>query len=253
MIKFQSFLSSSSGNATFVTNDTASVLCDCGGNGRTIENCFTRLMFDPKNLDAIFITHEHSDHIAGAGIISRRYDVPIYASAGTWGKMEELIGKISNKNKKVISPDEDIFIKDMKIEAFGISHDAVQPLGYNFYSENTKFTIATDMGCVTDEIFEKISGCNFAIIEANHDIDMLKNGKYPFFLKKRILGETGHLSNDAAAELCVRLAKGGTKAFWLGHLSEHNNEQSLAYDIIKKALMAADEKTAELCVLPKFW
>lgn len=253
MIKFQSFLSGSSGNATFITNDNAHILLDCGANGKYIESCFSRLGFSPEELDAIFITHEHSDHIAGAGIISRRYDVPIYASSGTWSEMEGVLGKISDKNKKVIAPKETLAFSDMEIKAFSIPHDASQPLGYSFTADEQKFTVATDLGHINDELFSELSGSDFIIIEANHDIDMLKNGSYPYPLKKRILGDYGHLSNKASADVCAKLAKCGTKAFWLGHLSSHNNLPEIAYHEIYEALSETNEKDVSLCVLPKYW
>lgn len=252
MLKFQSFLSGSSGNATFVTNDRTNVLCDCGANGKYIENCFLRLGISPDKLDAIFITHEHNDHISGAGVISRRYDVPIYASKGTWSAMESVLGKIADKNKRVISPKENVKLEDMEISAFNIPHDAKEPFGYSFMSEGVKFTIATDMGYVTDEVLENLLGSDFCLIEANHDMDMLKNGSYPFYLKKRILGEKGHLSNDAAASLCSILAESGTKSIWLGHLSKENNIPELAYKTVHEALIEKNEDT-ELCVLPRYW
>lgn len=253
MIKFQSFLSGSSGNATFVTDDNSFVLTDCGANGKYIENCFLRIGFDPNKLDAIFITHEHTDHIAGAGIISRRYNVPIYATSGTWGEMEEVLGKISEKNKRVISPQKEITIGEMQIRSFTVPHDAAQPVGYSFKDEEQKFTIATDMGQVDEKLKAELLGSDFIIIEANHDVEMLKKGSYPYPLKKRILGEHGHLSNEAAAELCASLAKSGTKAFWLGHLSTHNNLPELAFAAVREALEQTGEKNTELCVLPRYW
>ena len=253
VIKFQSFLSGSSGNATFITNDNVNILLDCGANGKYIESCFARLKINPYLLDAIFITHEHTDHISGAGIISRRYDIPIYASSGTWGEMEGVLGKISEKNKKVISPKETLSFSDMEIRAFSIPHDAAQPLAYSFKTEQQKFTVATDMGHVNDELFSELSGSDFIIIEANHDIDMLKNGSYPFFLKKRILGDFGHLSNASCAELCAHLADSGTKAFWLGHLSSHNNLPEIAYNDVHTALKNAGKRDISLCVLPRYW
>lgn len=253
MVKFQSFLSGSSGNSTFITDDTTNILADCGANGKYMESCFLRLGVNPKRLNAIFISHEHTDHISGAGIISRRYDVPIYATAGTWAEMEGVLGKIAEKNKKIISPETPVTIGNIEVLPFSVPHDAAQPVCYSFSDDECKFTVATDMGYVTEELLKNLKGSDFAIIEANHDEQMLKKGRYPYPLKKRILGENGHLSNESAANLCEILAESGTKSFWLGHLSLENNTPKLAYDAVSEKLNKLNKKDVSLCVLPRYW
>lgn len=253
MVKFQSFLSGSSGNSTFITDDTTNILADCGANGKYMESCFLRLGVNPKSLNAIFISHEHTDHISGAGIISRRYDVPIYATAGTWAEMEGVLGKIAEKNKKTISPEKPVTIGNIEVLPFSVPHDAAQPVCYSFSDDECKFTVATDMGYVTEELLKNLKGSDFAVIEANHDEQMLKNGRYHYPLKKRILGENGHLSNESAANLCKTLAESGTKSFWLGHLSLENNTPKLAYDAVSEKLNKLNKKDVSLCVLPRYW
>ena len=142
------------------------------------------------------------------------------------------------------------------VQAFSISHDAADPVAYNFVRNEEKFTIATDMGEVTESVLRHIEGSRTVIIEANHDIAMLQNGRYPYPLKKRILGKYGHLSNEACGKLCVQLARTGTCAFWLGHLSAENNKPLLAYDTVASCLQEASLAVGNglaLNVLPRYW
>lgn len=256
MIKFQSFLSGSSGNCTFVTNDDVNILVDCGASGKYITECLNRIDVTPQNIDAILVTHEHRDHTTGVGILSRKYNIPIFANEDTWLGMEPIIGTIKEENRKIIQPDKDFAIHDFVIHPFDIPHDANHPVGYGFCDHDQKFTIATDIGHISDELIGQLAGSDYLILEANHDIDMLRNGRYPYPLKRRILGDKGHLSNEMAAQVCVMLAKTGTKAFWLGHLSEENNLPALAYETVN--CMLKEEKIAvgsdvSLSVIPRYW
>ena len=256
MIKFQSFLSSSSGNSTFVTNDETSILIDCGAAGSYIEKCLLRLGTDGASLSGIFITHAHTDHIAAAGALSRRYHLPLYATEETFQRGERHIGVIDAENKRIVVPGEDIMVGSLTVHVFSIPHDAEGSVSYTVADGETKFGIATDSGYISDEIVENLTGCETVIVESNHDVDMLSQGPYPYPLKQRILGKGGHLSNALCGELCVILAQRGTKAFWLGHLSEHNNLPELAYSCVKAALnqngftVGAD---VALNVIPKSW
>lgn len=254
MIRFQSFLSSSSGNATFVTDDTTSLLVDCGANGKYIKECMRRIGASFENLSGILITHEHRDHIAGAGVLSRQFNLPIYATKKTWDAMGDMIGNIAPENCRTVEPE--MLFGGLKVRAFSIPHDAADPVGYSFYTTSHKFTIATDLGYVSDEVFENLSGSHVAIIEANHDVSMLQNGRYPFPLKKRILSDCGHLSNEVCGKLCARLAKEGTCSIWLGHLSSENNLPSVAYQTVSEILQNEGLSVGNglsLNVLPKYW
>ena len=256
MIKFQSFLSSSSGNSTFVTDDEHSLLIDCGAAGSYIEKCLSRLGKTGKDLCGIFLTHAHSDHIAAAGILSRKFDLPLYATEGTYIKGAKQIGAIREENKKIVTPGDDIVFGTLTVHVFSIPHDVEGSVSYTVSDGDSKFGIATDSGYVSDEIIENLTGCETVIVESNHDVEMLRQGPYPYPLKKRILGDGGHLSNVLCGELCVTLARSGTKAFWLGHLSEHNNLPELAYTCVREALrvngfsVGAD---VALNVIPKYW
>lgn len=251
MIKFQSFLSSSSGNSTFVTDDSTHLLVDCGAGGKYISECMRRIGISPQELSGILITHEHKDHIAGAGVLSRKYDIPVYATKKTWEAIGDSLGHIDEKNKRLT--EEKMTFGNLVVSSFSIPHDAVEPVGYSFESSDDKFTIATDLGIITDGLFESLKGSRAIVIEANHDVDMLKNGPYPVYLKKRIAGERGHLSNETCGRLCVDLAKTGTETIWLGHLSAENNRPELAYQTVLSMLQEQNEKNVTLNVLPKYW
>lgn len=256
MIKFQSFLSGSSGNCTFLTNDSTKILVDCGATGKYITDCLGRLGISPDSIDAILVTHEHRDHTSGVGVMSRKFQIPVYATAPTWEGMDAIVGGIQEENRKVVPANEDFAIKDLVIRPFDIPHDANNPVGYSFTDHDHKFTIATDIGHISDELLENLRGSEYIIIEANHDIEMLRTGRYPYYLKRRILGDRGHLSNDMCGRLCAMLAKEGTRAFWLGHLSKENNIPQLAYDTVNSIL-----KEQKICVgsdvglsvIPRYW
>lgn len=220
-------------------------MVDCGVSGKRAAESLAAVGGDACELSALLITHEHSDHIKSAGIMSRRYDLPVYANAATWGGMAEYIGGIKEHNVKEFTTGAKFCIGDITAEAFHIPHDAAEPVGYNFYLGDKKLTLATDIGHINDDLKNAIHGCHTILIESNHDVEMLKNGRYPVYLKKRILGNRGHLSNELTAELTLWLAERGTCNFLLGHLSEENNTPNLAYDTVHSALRSGSVKVGE--------
>ena len=159
-----------------------------------------------NDIDAVLITHEHADHILGAGILSRKYDIPLYANEKTWAAMEDKIGGVSRKNKRLL-PAADFYIDDLEIESYPIPHDAADPVGYCVSYQNKKVSIMTDLGHCSQKILKKVSGSNIVLLESNHDIDMLNAGRYPYYLKRRILSSRGHLSNVDAARAAVSLVE----------------------------------------------
>lgn len=235
-LEFCTIASGSSGNCTYIGTEHTKILIDAGISGKKIEEGLAELKLTGDEIDALFITHEHVDHIKGAGILSRRFDIPIFATAGTWAAMEGSLGKIAPSNKRVIYADEVCPINDICVKPFAIPHDAAEPVGYNVFSGEKKVTLATDIGHVTDTVRESIEGSNLLLLESNHDIDLLRKGSYPWPLKRRILGEKGHLSNADAGELLVQAMTGKTKYVFLGHLSEENNDPHLAYETVEKIL-----------------
>lgn len=240
---FLSLISGSSGNASIISDNTTLILTDCGMSGKKLEEAFSSLGLSCADISAILITHEHIDHTRGAGIISRRYNIPVYATKGTFDCAQ--LGNIPEGNIHYISPGIDFEIGDIGIRPFSISHDANDPVGYNYFLKNKKFTVATDMGEITQTAEESIIGSDEILLEANHDVDMLMYGTYPFALKQRILSNIGHLSNDSAADACVRLLKSGTKKIMLGHLSNENNTPPIAYEACKSALLKSGAKLGD--------
>lgn len=256
MIKFQPLLSSSSGNSVFITDDTTHILIDCGAPIRYIEKCLSRLGIEPSSLSGVFITHAHSDHVAAAGTLTKKYNIPIFATEETFSLSGRYLSNISRKAAHIISPGDDVIIGDMVVHVFNIPHDIAGSVSYTVHDNETKFGIATDSGYVSDEIIENLTGCESVIVEANHDVDMLMSGPYPYPLKRRILSDRGHLSNKLCGELCARLAHLGTKSFWLGHLSEKNNVPEVAYREVHGILTESGYNVGAdiaLNVIPKLW
>lgn len=225
--------SGSSGNAILIESRAHTLLVDAGVSGKRIVSALETNRKSPSGLDGILITHEHIDHIKSAGILSRRYHIPIYANAATWEAMLPTVGEIQTALCKTLEPGEEIMVGDIGIKPFSIPHDAASPMGYNFFAENRKLTVATDIGKMSDKLFMHLGGSEEILLESNYDIVMLQKGGYPYQLKQRILGENGHLSNKEAAAVCARLASLGTKRIVLGHLSKENNTPDLAFDICK--------------------
>jgi len=237
---FLSLISGSSGNATLFSDGKTNILIDCGMSGKRLEATLNTLDLSCSDLSAILITHEHTDHIGGAGVVSKRYKLPVYATEKTIAAFPA--GKIPEENCNILTPNHTFEIGQIGICPFSISHDAADPVGYTFFSDKKKYALATDTGILSDEIFSAISGSEQVLLESNHDVDMLMYGSYPFFLKKRILGEHGHLSNRLAAQTAVRLLNSGTHQIMLGHLSNENNTPQIAYQTVKNELEAVGAK-----------
>ena len=239
-VKFCTIASGSGGNSAVLSTDHGGILIDAGLSGKTIENGLAAVGVSPKSLRGIFLTHEHSDHVCGAGVVSRRYDLPLYMTSGTWKAIcrYKSIGKIMDKNIAIIDSDELIELGNIKIKPFSIPHDAAEPVGYCIYADGHKISIATDLGHIDDDISQHIYGSEIILLESNHDIEMLRRGPYPEQLKRRILSDIGHLSNVSAGRFLSEVFCGSTKHIFLGHLSEENNHPMLAYETVKNILMA---------------
>jgi len=239
-INFCTIASGSSGNSVFASTPNTKILIDAGLSGKAIEGGLRANGINCADIDALFITHEHSDHIRGIGILSRRYDLPVYATAGTWEYLKgpRGIGKIADKNKMLITPDTPIIMDDMEITPFDIPHDAAQPVGYTIKSGKYKIAVATDLGHASDDVARNICDSDIILIESNHDIAMLENGPYPAHLKRRILSNMGHLSNVACGQFLADIFSSKTKHIFLGHLSQENNRPILAYETVKNILLS---------------
>lgn len=232
---FCPLFSGSSGNSTFIASNNTKILVDAGLAGKTIEKALLSIDQNPMEIDAIFVTHEHTDHTKGVGVLSRRYDIPIYTNELTWNAMSTTIGKIKEHNIKIISNNY-INIKDMDIISYKISHDAADPKGYEICTENKIACIATDLGFFSEEVKKKLYNANVILLESNHDTHMLKFGPYPYILKKRILSSIGHLSNDDCGKAILDIINDKFKKIILGHLSKVNNYPELAYQTVVNIL-----------------
>jgi len=230
-----SIASGSSGNCIYVGSDTTNILVDTGISGKKVEFGLNALDLTMKDLDGIFVTHEHSDHIKGLGVIARKCGVPIYATEGTIRAMEESgnLGKMPEGIFRTIKEDVPCKIGDLKVHPFHISHDAAQPVGYCVNHGDKKVGIATDMGTYDEYTVNNLTGLDALVLEANHDVNMLQVGSYPYYLKRRILGNRGHLSNETAGRLLCRLLHDNMKDIFLGHLSKENNYPELARETVK--------------------
>lgn len=239
-----SLRSSSKGNATLVFSENTKVLVDCGISCKMALSALSDINVLPSEIDGIFVTHEHSDHIKGIELFSKRYDVPVFANSDTWSAMRQTLSGVSEGNVRIIE-DEMVLIGDIKVCAFPIPHDAANPVGYTFYHKGEKVAVATDMGMISETVIKAIEGAKTVLLEANHDENLLLMGRYPDFLKRRIKSDKGHLCNDRAGEMAEYLMKNGTKSFILGHLSAENNNPHLAYVTVLEALKRSGEENKD--------
>lgn len=232
-----SLMSGSSGNSSLIVHNNSLILIDCGASGKRISQAVESLGYNCSDISAILITHEHNDHICGAGILSRRYNLPIYATEGTLGAMN--VGPLREENINVVTPKKSFEISGLGITPFSISHDAANPVGYSFALPEGKFSLLTDTGVITQEIYDEVKDSKYMLLESNHDVDMLQYGNYPFQLKRRILGKGGHLSNNTAAALAAKMLENGAERITLGHLSNENNTPEIAYKTTENAITDA--------------
>ena len=199
---------------------------------------FGGLKVSASNLDGIIVTHEHVDHIQSVGNLSKKFNIPVFATSQTFDAMPKQSEKIADSNKNNINIDEKFSVGDIDILPFSIPHDAVNPCGYTLFSDNKKISIATDIGHMNNDILKHINGSEFILLEANYDPEILKYTKYPFKLKSRIAGPTGHLSNQVAGQTINYLIKSGLKNAILGHLSKESNFPELAYQTVVNELIS---------------
>lgn len=238
-IKFCSLSSGSSGNSYYVETDDTKILVDAGLTGKKTKELLENIGVDPSTLDGIFISHEHKDHISGAGVLSRRYDIPIFANSETWSAMENFLGKISSKNRREFDVSDNFYFKNLYVTPVPLFHDAVNPNGYVFQTDFAKLSVITDTGWVSNDMMDFIRDSNLYVLESNHDEKMLINGFYPWHLKQRILSTRGHLSNENCSKVLKELIKGHGEIVLLSHLSVDNNTQDLALGESKKILTEA--------------
>jgi phosphoribosyl 1,2-cyclic phosphodiesterase len=235
-LTFCSFSSGSSGNCYLVQSDEAAILIDAGISGRRIMNSLKDAEVDADKVSAVLITHEHTDHVRSLKTLTKRMPhIRAYANRGTWQSIRLLV---SERQQVTFQTGEPFAVSDIEVRPFLLSHDAREPVGFSFLKSGKQISILTDTGWLCDDIHHEIKGADILVIEANHDVEMLRIGRYPYFLKQRILGKKGHLSNaDAADAICKILSeKQKYRHVLLAHLSKENNFPEMAYQTIKNLL-----------------
>lgn len=240
--KYSILASGSTGNAFYLESDQKKLLVDAGLTGKKIEQLLGEINRKAEDLDAIFITHEHSDHIKGVGILARKYGLDIYANSQTWKIIDEknMLGQIDAGQKHVFERESLKTFGDLDIASFAVSHDAIAPQFYRFMKDGKSFVMLTDTGYVSDRMVAMIENADGYLIEANHDIEILRAGSYPWKTKQRILSDLGHLCNEDGAEAMIRSLGHRTKKIYLGHLSKENNIKELAHMTVFNQLAQAD-------------
>lgn len=226
--------SGSSGNATYIGSEKTGILIDAGVAGSNIKAALETIGKKPEELSGILVTHEHIDHIKGIGVLSRKYDIPVYANAATWENMSK-VGDIALKNIRVIDK-EDFFIGDLTVTPNPLYHDAADPMGYTVSAYAKSVSVMTDSGKVSKAMLDIAGRSTIVLLESNHDVDMLKCGSYPYKLKSRILSSHGHLSNIDCAAAAAELVKRGVRGVILSHLSKDNNFPELALTTVTDGL-----------------
>lgn len=241
-MRFVSLASGSNGNSTYIGSDDTHILVDAGCSRKKILEGLNAIDLDLTDVNAIFITHEHSDHIAALRLILKKYDIPVYATKGTIEgiKFADKANELADKDFRVIESDTPVMIGDLQVDPMHISHDAREPVGFRVANGTKKVAVATDLGCYDDYTVNCLSDMDALLLEANHDLRMLQSGPYPYHLKTRIAGDMGHLSNDMAGELLCRLLNDHMKGIVLGHLSDKNNLPELAYETVRLSIDMSD-------------
>ena len=241
-MRFESIASGSSGNCIYVGSETTHLLVDVGISRKRTMEALKDLGLELRDIDGIFITHEHTDHISGLPMIAKMTDMPIYATSGTIWALRQMpkFQDIDPERFIPVKADGKITVKDLVIDPMKISHDAVQPVGYRINYGKKKVSICTDLGCYTDYTVECLRNSDVVLLESNHDVNMLQVGRYPYPLKKRILGDHGHLSNVSSGQLLSRILNDHMEGIFLGHLSQENNLPELAFETVRVEIMSSE-------------
>ena len=241
-MKVCSIASGSSGNCIYVGTEKTNILIDAGISRKRIVEGLHSIGVEPEQLDGIFVTHEHSDHIKGLGVLSRKYHLPIYGTKETLDEIAacKTLGVFDTSLLSPIEPDVDFQIGDLTVKPFKIDHDAVDPVAYRVESGSKAVAVATDMGHFDQYTIDHLQKLDALLLESNHDVRMLETGPYPYYLKRRILGDHGHLSNENAGRLLNNILHDNLKKIFLGHLSKENNYAELAYETVRLEIDEGD-------------
>ncbi|MCI8511170.1 MAG: MBL fold metallo-hydrolase [Lachnospiraceae bacterium] len=237
-MRFVSIASGSSGNCIYAGTESTHVLVDAGISAKRIEQGLSEIGLKPTEVSAVCITHEHSDHIRGLGVLARKYGLPVYATAGTIREIlqTKALGELPGELFHEVLPDAELLVGDVTITPFHIDHDASDPVAYRLRAGNKSLAVATDLGHFNQYTIDHLLDLDAVLLEANHDLRMLETGPYPWYLKRRIMGDFGHLSNENAGRLINYIAGDKLRHILLGHLSKENNLPELAYETVKVAV-----------------
>ena len=234
-MKLCSIASGSNGNCIFVGSDETNLLVDVGISKKKMLEGLSQIGVCPSSVKGILVTHEHLDHVKGLGVVARQYKIPIFGTKETIEEVRKIsyLGQIEDSLFQQIKPDTPFLIGDIEVNPFSSFHDAKNPVCYTLKKEEHKIGVATDLGTYDDYIIKHLTGCEMLLLEANHDVNMLQVGKYPYKLKCRVLGDYGHLSNETSGKLLTKIMDKQLKYIFLGHLSKENNYPALAYETVK--------------------
>ncbi len=254
MLKFCSLYSGSTGNSLLVQNDNTYILVDAGVSATKIVEALNSIGISISQIEAILITHEHSDHIKSIGTLSKKYNIPVFANDKTWKAMPTEAKKVPLDCQRKFMIDNKFSIGSLEILAFSIPHDAADPCGFNIFGSNKKISIATDIGHITPSIFTNLKNSTFVLLESNYDPEVLRYSSYPYSLKRRIAGPNGHLPNNEAGDTISKLIDSGLKSAMLGHLSKENNFPELAEQTVLEELATNNynKNSVDLYVASRF-
>ncbi|GFH43049.1 metallo-hydrolase [Lactococcus hodotermopsidis] len=241
--KYSILSSGSSGNVTYIETAERKILVDAGLSGKKIEGLMNEIGRSLHDVDSLLVTHEHKDHVAGLGVLARKYKMNVFANADTWTAIGESCGKIDVTQKHVFDMGKMLTFGDIDVESFGVSHDAAAPQFYKFMKDGKSFVMLTDTGYVSDRVRGTIENADAYLMESNHDVEILRMGSYPWRLKQRILSDKGHLSNEDGARSALSVIGKQTKKILLGHRSQENNLKELAHMTMENTLLQHDIDT----------
>lgn len=228
MAKLVPLFSGSQGNSYYIASGGKGILIDVGRSAKQMTAALNDNNIDISTIKAIFVTHEHTDHAKGVRVFANKYSIPVFSTLGTRQAMRKL-NLVDDKTDCRIIQSGGVNLDTMHVDSFPISHDCAEGCGYKVTMNDVKFALATDLGYLSEEVENALTGCDVVVIESNHDVRMLQMSSYPYHLKRRIMSDIGHLSNTVCAELLPRLVRSGTKRFILAHLSRENNLPEIAY------------------------
>lgn len=236
MARIYPLFSSSKGNSTFIGTEKGGILIDCGVSCKRLMAALELNRIPSEAVRAIFITHEHSDHVSGLRLFTNKTGCPVYGQKRTLQRLADA-GRIAPGSPVIDMTNVTIAAAGMEVSCFNTPHDTIQSCGYRIHTDDDKYcAVCTDLGHITDEVDKALTGCRLVLLESNYDENMLRTGGYPLYLKQRILSQNGHLSNDDCAAQVGRLIESGTTHFLLGHLSQDNNRPNIADSTVQNSL-----------------